>query len=640
MNVSELDGMHFDWIVEEVARRADTVDYSEDPQTYIKCAGEANRQHDTNAARTYNLQATLACLANEQAQRAEISLANYLIAAAQADDHPEPTKQRQMLAQAAALLHDVQKYRVTQEFSKTIDFALYRLCTVLSIPPVFDASVVDHLVQTVADELSGARAFPIDLRECILKRVRAHLLGCLARHRISQAENDSRGQDVDLKQVDAAFEEAVQALRERDALLTPGKTSDETLVAMGRKEGALARMQRFDLRAAAQHNDSASRYFSLVDTDHARGQAAFHEMMRDYLLLDAAITEAEPDALVDSLQPVARGVRDLSTWWHDDSPLRDNDTWKSLRLRFLIALALASEDPAEVETTTFLEAFLRGISADSPNPAAQQVVQLAHLALAYHLLASAAFPHISEAYRRQLGELQGLMRSILGTILREGVFRPEDVEAIDDSEDDHAVRSLVEQAVAKARAGGAAENDLIEFKTDFASSKEGVLKTVIAFANRCDPESGLLVLGIADDGEVTGMENDIARYGGSRDALNLAILQFLRDNLAPGLPPPEIAIRFLEVERSTVVVVAVPPGPYVRNLYTDAQNRCYVRRGGASVALSNVLERDDYAERRAKSLAGAAEAIESAPTNDEHRPDAPLRQGECGQPEPQGGVQQ
>lgn len=189
---------------------------------------------------------------------------------------------------------------------------------------------------------------------------------------------------------------------------------------------------------------------------------------------------------------------------------------------------------------------------------------------------------------------------------------PEEVAAIDESQEDTALREMVEQAVRRAQAGEAAETESLELKLSFYANKDGILKTVVGFANRASlEEPGHLVIGVTDEGEVVGVDADVQQAGGTHDGLELAIRQYVASGLGEGLPPPETPVHFVNVEGQSVVVIVVPPGPYRRNLYVTRSNKCYIRRGAASVPLDNLSERDQYAERRATELDRAEEEAQS-----------------------------
>jgi ATP-dependent DNA helicase RecG len=84
------------------------------------------------------------------------------------------------------------------------------------------------------------------------------------------------------------------------------------------------------------------------------------------------------------------------------------------------------------------------------------------------------------------------------------------------------------------------ESDLIEFKRDFLMSKHAIIKAVVAFANS---NNGNLYLGIADDGEIVGVNEELAQYGDA-DKYLLAITQYIQAKTTPMLTPfPKISLK-------------------------------------------------------------------------------------------------
>ncbi|MED1794384.1 ATP-binding protein [Brevibacillus nitrificans] len=96
------------------------------------------------------------------------------------------------------------------------------------------------------------------------------------------------------------------------------------------------------------------------------------------------------------------------------------------------------------------------------------------------------------------------------------------------------------------------ENDMIEFKRDFLLSKNGIIKTIVAFANS---NNGNLFLGITDEGIITGINHEIEQYG-DPDKYLLAITQYIQDKTSPLLSPfPKISLK--KVQDLYVVAIFV-----------------------------------------------------------------------------------
>jgi ATP-dependent DNA helicase RecG len=99
------------------------------------------------------------------------------------------------------------------------------------------------------------------------------------------------------------------------------------------------------------------------------------------------------------------------------------------------------------------------------------------------------------------------------------------------------------------------ENDMIEFKRDFLLSKSAIIKAVVAFANS---NNGNLFLGIADDGEIVGVNEELAHYE-DPDKYILAITQYIQDKTTPMLSPfPKISLK--KVNDKYVVVIFIEAG--------------------------------------------------------------------------------
>lgn len=99
------------------------------------------------------------------------------------------------------------------------------------------------------------------------------------------------------------------------------------------------------------------------------------------------------------------------------------------------------------------------------------------------------------------------------------------------------------------------ENDMIEFKRDFLNSKSAIIKAVVAFANS---NNGNLFLGIADDGEIIGVNEELQHYG-DPDKYILAITQYIQDKTTPLMAPyPKISLK--KVDDKYVVAIFIEVG--------------------------------------------------------------------------------
>jgi hypothetical protein len=139
------------------------------------------------------------------------------------------------------------------------------------------------------------------------------------------------------------------------------------------------------------------------------------------------------------------------------------------------------------------------------------------------------------------------------------------------------------------------ESDELEFKSSLRwDVKEGVvnkkleevvLKTVAAFANS---QGGTLLIGVADDGEVLGLEPDYHSLdGANRDKFELHIRNLLNLQFGTGFVTSKVVIRFHEVENKEVCQIETAPAREpvilkVRDKSGQPAERFYARSGNSS----------------------------------------------------------
>lgn len=133
------------------------------------------------------------------------------------------------------------------------------------------------------------------------------------------------------------------------------------------------------------------------------------------------------------------------------------------------------------------------------------------------------------------------------------------------------------------------ENVDVEYKRIYVQE---LRKDIIAFANT---DGGTLYIGIADDGEVIGVEDS--------DETMLRLAGSLKDSIAPDIMS-FVQIRAIEKENKTVIAVNVATGSskpyYLREKGLKPQG-VYVRRGTSSQPLSEEGIRDMIVESYGKS---------------------------------------
>ena len=102
-----------------------------------------------------------------------------------------------------------------------------------------------------------------------------------------------------------------------------------------------------------------------------------------------------------------------------------------------------------------------------------------------------------------------------------------------------------------------------------------VLKTIAAFLNT---EGGTLIIGVEDDGNVYGLDADLALVNNSRDKFAQLVGTLLIEQLgAAYAAPPLVNARFDEVDGKTVYVVEVQPSSEPVYLKDDKGKQLYIR---------------------------------------------------------------
>ena len=122
-----------------------------------------------------------------------------------------------------------------------------------------------------------------------------------------------------------------------------------------------------------------------------------------------------------------------------------------------------------------------------------------------------------------------------------------------------------------------------------------VAKTLAAFMNS---QGGTLLIGVADNGEVLGLDKDFASLGakGNRDGYEIAFRNAI-DAYLGGDKNPGIELTFSELEGKTVAVAACQPHSEPVFLEDGNSSEFYVRAGNTSRPL-NVKEASDYIKAR------------------------------------------
>ena len=112
------------------------------------------------------------------------------------------------------------------------------------------------------------------------------------------------------------------------------------------------------------------------------------------------------------------------------------------------------------------------------------------------------------------------------------------------------------------------ENSGVEFKRDVLQNHD-LAKELVAFSNF---EGGLVLLGVDDDGTVTGL---------TRDRLEEWVMNACRDKIRPGIIPFFETIKDVEPGKD-VAIVRVPRGVDVHSQWHHNRNTYYIRVGTQS----------------------------------------------------------
>lgn len=142
---------------------------------------------------------------------------------------------------------------------------------------------------------------------------------------------------------------------------------------------------------------------------------------------------------------------------------------------------------------------------------------------------------------------------------------------------------------------GRGEDNFLEFKSsiryDFRElqvskkMEEVILKTIAAFSNA---EGGILLVGVTDEGEVLGLENDYnTLQKANKDGLELHLRNLINDHYGTEYATNYLKIAFPVVDEKEICLIEIKPG--MKPLFTlikdkngNAQKKFYVRSGNTS----------------------------------------------------------
>lgn len=142
------------------------------------------------------------------------------------------------------------------------------------------------------------------------------------------------------------------------------------------------------------------------------------------------------------------------------------------------------------------------------------------------------------------------------------------------------------------------EGECIEFKQSLrwdvrqnainSKLEDVVIKTLAAFANRV---GGTLLIGVADDGSVEGIEPDLATFSGSLDKLELHLTNVLSNHFGQAFKAAKMSVAFPKLDNKAICRVDIQRSrsPIWVKLADRAGNvteRLFVRSGNSSQELS------------------------------------------------------
>ncbi len=171
-----------------------------------------------------------------------------------------------------------------------------------------------------------------------------------------------------------------------------------------------------------------------------------------------------------------------------------------------------------------------------------------------------------------------------------------------ENEDHYGESTLIEMIT-----GG--ENEDLEFKQSLRwGSKEPeqrkkaesiIMKTIAGFANS---DGGTLLIGVADDGVVKGLEMDLDSLGGDKDGYELHLGQLVDKNFGKAFRPGHVKISFPLIEETEICRVDITPANDPTVLETQGKHgqkleKFYVRSGNSTQEFS-LSEASDFIRTR------------------------------------------
>jgi hypothetical protein len=157
-------------------------------------------------------------------------------------------------------------------------------------------------------------------------------------------------------------------------------------------------------------------------------------------------------------------------------------------------------------------------------------------------------------------------------------------------EESKTLEDIIDIPVADLIVGG--ETDKVEFKSSFIwdykkmqASREIKMETATAISSFMNTDGGFLLIGIDDDKNIIGLENDLAQTHKNLDKFQLTFTNSINTYLGK-VNRLLISIRFDKAEGKDVAIIRVKPSPHP--VYLKCENNkeeFYIRSGNSSQRL-------------------------------------------------------
>jgi len=157
-------------------------------------------------------------------------------------------------------------------------------------------------------------------------------------------------------------------------------------------------------------------------------------------------------------------------------------------------------------------------------------------------------------------------------------------------EKSQTLEDMVDISIVDLIVGG--ETDKVEFKSSLIwdykrkqASKETKMAVARAISSFMNTDGGFLLIGVDDDKNIIGLENDLAQTHQSLNEFELTFTNAINTYLGK-VNRPLISIRFDKAEGKDVAVIRVKPSPHPVYLKCeDKKEEFYIRSGNSSQPL-------------------------------------------------------